>query len=58
MQKLKAEQSYHLPQLGQYIDSVNFFSNPHQQDNQDFLFEGCPEGVFELIIQSDSSVWQ
>ncbi len=58
MQKLRAEQSYHLPQLSQYIESVRIYRNKHQQNCKELLFEGYPEGVFELIIQSDRSVWQ
>jgi len=58
MLRLCATQSYQLPGLRQYVDSVSFYRNAHQQDSQSLLFEGCPEGVFELIFQSDNSVWQ
>ncbi|WP_223789474.1 helix-turn-helix domain-containing protein [Marinicella meishanensis] len=58
MKKLCATQSYQLPALRQYVDSVSFYRNEHHQDSQSLLFEGCPEGVFELIFQSDNSVWQ
>ncbi|MCB1584035.1 MAG: helix-turn-helix transcriptional regulator [Marinicella sp.] len=58
MQKLYASQSYQLPQLKQYIDSVSFYCNQHHSDSHALLFDGCPEGVFELIFQSDDMVWQ
>jgi AraC-like DNA-binding protein len=58
MKKLCATQSYQLPELRQYVDSVSFYRNEHHSDSQSLLFEGCPEGVFELIFQSDNSVWQ
>ncbi len=58
MNKLCATQSYKLPQLKPFIDSVSFYHNEHQSDSKSLLFEGCPEGLFELIFQSDKTVWQ
>lgn len=58
MQKLTAEQSFKLPSLNQYIESVRVYQNKSHQMFKELFFEGYPEGVFELIIQSDRSVLQ
>ena len=58
MNKLCATQSYQLPRLKPFIDSVSFYHNKDQRDSKELLFEGCPEGLFELIFQSNQSVWQ
>lgn len=58
MQKLVANKYYQIPQLNQYIESVRVYSNHHYHESEDILFEGYPEGVFELVIQNDQPVWQ
>jgi AraC-like DNA-binding protein len=58
VKRLSADTTYKLPQLSEYVDSVNFFNNAHHSDSKNILFDASPEGVFELIFQSDDAVWQ
>lgn len=58
MKRLSANTTYKLPQLSEYVDSINFFHNAHQSDSKNILFDASPEGVFELIFQNNDAVWQ
>lgn len=58
MKRLSANSTYPLPQLNEYVDSINFFNNAHHSDSKNILFDASPEGVFELVFQSNDSVWQ
>ena len=58
MKRYSANSTYQIPQLNAYIDSINFFSNAHQSDTKNILFDAAPEGVFELVFQTNDAVWQ
>ncbi len=44
--------------MQRYVESISFFNNAHRSDSRDVLFDAAPEGVFEVVFQSNELVWQ
>ncbi len=58
MPLLKSSESYHIPQLAQYVESISIYKNYHNNKTENFITEGYPEGVFELIFHIGKPTWQ
>jgi AraC-like DNA-binding protein len=58
MDRLAPHKTCVLQPFEQVVESVMFFKNSHDSDNQQVLFEASPEGVFELVFQQGNTVWQ
>ena len=54
----QSAQQYVVPQLQAFVESVCFFRGGDFERNNKYLLEGHPEGIFELIFQDDTDIWQ